>query len=154
MFTLRKIKAQDHPILRQLAEKCPPLDIHTQYTYWVNAMYYGECCFLLLSDDEPIGYIMSLDTPDAVFIWQIGIIEEYRGRKLSKKLIQACADYAEKVGKNLQVTIAEDNKASYGAFNSFCKKTGMKFEKIDEINVIDLNDESFHEDEIRYMIYR
>ena len=152
MITIRNITEKDHAILHSLALKCPPLDVHTQYTYWVNATYFGKSSFLMLDDDNPVGYIMAIDTPELIFIWQIGILPEYRHKGLSRKLIDSCVKYADSIGKPMQVTIAEDNKSSYAAFSSYCSQEGKTFNKIDEIRVTDLDDSSFNEVEIRYEI--
>ena len=72
--------------------------------------------------------------------------------KLSKLLIDSCVKYSNKVGKSIQVTIADENKASYNAFYSYFKNKGKEFKKIDQIKVTDLNDESFLEEENRYEV--
>lgn len=152
MYTLRNINESDHAIMRSLAKKCPPLDLHTQYTYWVNAAYFPDCSFILESDGEPVGYIMTVENSRILFIWQIGILPEHRGKGLSGQLISACLDYAASCGKKIQVTIAEDNIASYRSFLSACEKKGYKPEKVDTVRVTDNDDPGFEECEIRYEI--
>ncbi|MBR1702337.1 MAG: GNAT family N-acetyltransferase [Lachnospiraceae bacterium] len=152
MYTIRNVKESDHAILRDLAKKCPPLDVHTPYTYWVNAKYFGECSFIVESDGEPIGYIMAVDTPSVVFVWQIGILAEHHRKGLSQKLIAACVEYAVKVGKNMEVTISPDNVASYAAFAHFCQKREMPIKLLEEICVTDIEEQEFREVENRYYI--
>lgn len=139
-------------IMRWLAQQCFPLDVHTPYTYWVNASYYSQCCFLLEDDEKPIGYIMAIDAPMVVFIWQIGILKEYRKKGLSYALISSCMDYAVSVEKNIELTIAYDNDSSYAAFKTACQKRNLSMEKLEQIEVLDMADHSFKETEIKYLI--
>ncbi len=150
MYTIRTALESDAPLLRRLAKNCPPLDLHTQYTYWVIAAYFGRGCFILEADGEPAGYLTTVDAPSTVFVWQIGILEPHRGKGLSRMLIRAAADYAKTVSKDLEVTIAADNAASYAAFRSFCDACGTPLERVGVAEVTDLDDPDFRETEIRY----
>lgn len=152
MYTIRNVKESDHAILRDLAKKCPPLDVHTPYTYWVNAKYFGECSFIVEWDGKPVGYIMAVDTPSVVFVWQIGILAKHQRKGLSQKLIAACVEYAVKVRKNMEVTIASDNVASYAAFSSYCQNNDISFGLMENICVSDVEDKEFREIENRYVM--
>ena len=152
MYNLRSVKEKDASTLRFLAVHCAPLDVHTPYTYWVAANYYGEGCFILEDDENPIGFIMAVETASSLFVWQIGILLEYRGKGLSKKLIEAVFDYATQRQKNMEVTIAEDNIASYSAFSRFCNHKNIRIDKVRLVEVRDLENLSFKENEIMYSI--
>ena len=151
-ITIRNVEKTDNALLRHLAKQCPALDLHTQYTYWVNTYYFNKSSFILEDDGKPIGYIMTLNTPDVIFIWQIGIIKEYRGKGLSYKLISAVMEYAKSINKPIEVTIASNNKNSFNAFKSAALKQNLKMIKSDVINIIDLDDDTFSENEIKYII--
>lgn len=151
-ITIRNVEKTDNALLRHLAKQCPALDLHTQYTYWVNTYYFNKSSFILEDDGKPIGYIMTLNTPDVIFIWQIGIIKEYRGKGLSYKLISAVMEYAKSINKPIEVTIASSNKSSFNAFKSAALKQNLKMIKSDVINIIDLDDDTFSENEIKYII--
>src|SRR5690606_20196666 len=43
---IRPTGPDDATLLRSLARRCPPLDLHTPYTYWVQATYFGDTCFV------------------------------------------------------------------------------------------------------------
>ena len=152
MYTLRNITEADAPVLRYLAKRCYPLDVHTQYIYWVVAKYYGEGGFILEKDGEPVGYLMTVDARKALFVWQIGILPAHRGKGLSQMLIHETAEYAKSMGKNLEVTIAEENLASFSAFQRYCERHGMLMEKAELVEVRDLDDPDFQEKEVRYIL--
>lgn len=153
MYSIRNIEEKDAPLLRYLAKRCQPLDVHTHYTYWVVSNYFGSGGFILEADNAPAGYIMTVDTPSAVFVWQIGLLEAHRGKGLSQQLIAAAASYAKSVAKNMEVTISADNKASYSAFSQFCKKNQIRFERIGNVDIPDMDDPSFCEAEIAYRLH-
>ena len=151
-ITIRNVEKTDNALLRHLAKQCPALDLHTQYTYWVNTYYFNKSSFILEDDGKPIGYIMALNTPDVIFIWQIGIIKEYRGKGLSYKLISAVMEYAKSINKPIEVTIASNNKSSFNAFKSAALKQNLKMIKSDVVNIIDLDDDTFFFFFIKYII--
>ena len=152
MCNLRSVKEKDASTLRFLAMHCEPLDVHTPYTYWVVAKHYGDGSFILVDNENPIGFIMTVETDSSLFVWQIGILHEYRGRGLSQRLIEAVFNYAVQKQKNMEVTIAEDNLASYSAFLHFCNHKNIGFDKLRLVEIRDLEDISFKEDEIMYRI--
>lgn len=152
MCILSSVKEKDASTLRFLAMHCEPLDVHTPYTYWVVAKHYGDGSFILVDNEKPIGFITTVETDSLLFVWQIGILHEYRGRGLSQRLIEAVFNYAVQKQKNMEVTIAEDNLASYSAFLHFCNYKNIGFDKVRKVEIRDLEDISFKEDEIMYRI--
>lgn len=149
---LRNVTEDDAPVLRLLASKCPPLDVHTHYTYWIICKFFDKCSFLLADGDNEIGYITAVETDDCVFIWQIGVLEPYRSKGLSRKLIGAVVEYARQKDKDMQVSIEEKNIASYSAFKNFSEKNNLVFEKTGSLRITDLLDKAFCEEEIIYDI--
>ena len=148
-YIIQNVSETDHCILRHLASECGSLDVHTHYTYWVMCKYFGSNSFILYEGMEPIGYIMALETADTVFIWQVGILPEYRHLKLSHELYDAVFKVAKNKGKDVELSIAPDNRASYGAFESYCNGCDISFEKIGSATVKDING-TLIEDEVLY----
>lgn len=130
-IVLRKVMPDDFSLLHELASKCEPLDIHTPYTYWVITHYYADFCFILEDDDKPVGFITALLNDKCGFIWQIGILQDYRGKKLSSKLIDSVFRRFIKEDVHLiQVTIAPDNESSYHAFSRYCNAKEYSFQRL------------------------
>ncbi len=152
MISIRNITSDDVATLVGLAHQCPPLEIHTQYTYWVCANYYSRSSFILEDNKTPIGYVLVVDSPKAVFLWQIGIIPQYRKKGLSRVLLSACADYAKSEGKCIETTIAEENIDSLSAVSRFCKNNCFNLESCGEAIVLDSTGEVF-EREKRFRIH-
>lgn len=151
-ITIRSACGSDSPLLRSLAAACGTLDVHTPYTYWVACRYHGSSIFILEDAGEPVGYVMALDNPDCVFLWQIGILAPYRGKGLSQLLYAHVMDYAAAARKPLQVTIAPENKASLGALESCCRSRGLSIQVKDTLRLTDRIDPDFRETEIIYCV--
>lgn len=149
---VRKAEEKDAELLKQLASKCPPLDIHTPYTYWVLCRFFNNSCFVIFDESEPIGFISSLDISEGVFVWQIGILENYRSKGYAAILINKVYEYATSKKADMIVTIDEANKRSYSAFKSFAKKNNLKFVAIDKLEIKDFENPDFFESEIIYKI--
>ena len=98
---LKKVDENDFSIMKHLALKCPPLDVHTSYTYWVVSKLFGEYCFLAKDGEKPIGYIMCVRNDSVLLIWQIGILKEYRTKGISRLLIEGVFD--NRKDKNIDV---------------------------------------------------
>lgn len=150
---IKNINETDSPLIKELARRCPPLDLHTSYTYWVVAKMFGKYSFIVLEDDEPIGYIMCVKNQTCLLIWQIGILEEYRQKNISQILI-------DKVFSTLEtdefvpviVSIAAENKNSYFAFLKYCEYNGYIMKEKSNVCLKDIYDPSFYENEILYEI--
>lgn len=150
MIEYRNIQPEDAVLLRHLAESCPPLDVHTHYTYWVVANYFGMCGFIAEDNGMPIGYIMAVETKNCVFVWQIGIIESYRGKDISRDLIKRVHEVAKTKELPLEVSIADENIPSRSAFSNYCKHNKCQMERI---GMVELSDDSFDEKEVFYKIF-
>lgn len=152
MITIRKAQSSDAELLHHLARLCPPLDLHTNYTYWVAAAYFGSGSYILEDEGESVGYIMTVSNDKTLFVWQIGILERYRGQGLSRLLIDRVLDDAAALGKVVEVTISPQNTASRAAFAAASSARCLKMEPIDTLELRDLDDPCFFETEVRYRI--
>ena len=123
---IKNIGSGDASFLQSMATTNPPLDVHTQYTYWVLCTLFAEGCFILFADEKPIGYITSIWNDKTFLIWQIAVLKEERGKGYSQLLINAVFDVAKSKGLNISVTISKDNEASYRAFNRYCVDHGIR----------------------------
>lgn len=150
---LCSIGTEDGPVVRKLAADCTTLDLHTPYTYWVICNFFGGVGSLLKEDGKPVGYIMNLISGEKFFIWQIGVLGEYRRRGLATRLIDASVSHARRKGaREILVTIAAENQASYRTFQNYCQSKGLPFEKAGDAEIKDLVDKDFRECETVYRI--
>lgn len=149
-FKFRHPDENDAPLIQELARKCPPLDVHTAYTYWVICKFFSESCIIAEDDGVPFAYITAIETDDTVFIWQICISEKYRGMKISALLIDFVVKYAEAKNKLVSVSIDRKNTASNSAFLSYCSKNSYTLKRVGSLSLKDMADVLFVENEEIY----
>jgi len=152
-YIVRPLVRGECEILHSLARQCPPLDVHTPYTYWVVSEFFSDGCFILESDGTPVGYIMSLLRDRLLFLWQIGVAPDHQGKGCSALLYAALGEYAKSSGATeLTTTITDSNAASRAAMESFCRRRGFQPQAVGTVSISDDADPAFHEVETRYRI--
>lgn len=149
-IAIRPVSETDAVLLHRLAVLCPPLDVHTHYTYWVLCHLSGNGCFVAEDDGVPVGFTTSLRDGDSIFLWQIGILPSHRGTGLSSRLIGAVVEHAGAQGvAELQFSIDPSNVASRAAFAAFAEGTQSSLTRIGSV---DLHDDDLDEVEDLYRI--
>ena len=152
-YRVRNVLESDNALLRKLAHDCPPLDLHTQYTYWVQSKFFADTCFILMHEEEPVGFITAIYNETNIFIWQIGILSAHQGNGLSAMLIDNVFKAAlQKRFCSLSLSIAEDNIPSYKSFESYCNNNGFDLNRVEVLEIKDELDPDFLEAEILYTV--
>jgi len=153
-YNVRPLASGESSLIRKLAALCPPLDLHTPYTYWVITEYFGDSCFILECDVEPVGFITAVGRGEDLLLWQVGILPEHRGQGHSLLLYDAVSAWARENGvRKVQVTIADDNQASRSSMESFCRSHHVESVAVGLAEISDLIDPLFSEVETRYEIH-
>ncbi len=145
---IRNLKTTDVDKLRQLVDRCKPLRLHPPYTYWMLGQYFGDTCFIGEENGRYVGYVTGMHSslnPEVMFLWQVGIDPDYRGRKYFKIFIDKLIEMARsKSCKFLQFSISPDKKTSFAAFTSVAKQLELPME---EIAICEYHDTIWNEDE-------
>jgi|CXWJ01.1.fsa_nt_gi L-2,4-diaminobutyric acid acetyltransferase len=143
---LRSASEADAALLRDLARACPPLDLHTPYTYWVNARYFGDLAVIAEEGGLPIGFAMAVLRGQTLLLWQIGILPPARGRGISGTLIDQVERHAHQHGvTTIEVSIAPENAASNAAVRSWARRRSLEVEHIGDVKLTDDTDPGFME---------
>ena len=151
--SIRPVTGSDAELLRALAAACPPLDVHTPYTYWVLTRMFPGSCFIAFSGDTPVGFVTSVVADGKAFLWQVGVLPAARGRGLSAALINAVSDHARTSGITaVETTVAPGNAASLAAFRSYAAGNGLVFDQVGSMVVRDVTDLSFVEAETIFVL--
>jgi L-2,4-diaminobutyric acid acetyltransferase len=150
MNTLRSVKDSDAAVLLGLARRCPPLDVHTPYTYWTICRYFGDTSFVV--EDEAgvaVGFVTSLVSGETLFLWQIGVLEPWRGAGVSEQLLEAIKDAVIARGlARVETTITPSNGPSNGVFRRYAARLGVEIQMIENVVVPE------HEDEEPEVLFR
>ncbi len=74
----------------KLVSRCKPLDINSEYLYLLQTTYFKDTCSLALLEKKAIGFISGYLVPNktnTLFIWQVAVDKQARGKGLAKKLL-------------------------------------------------------------------
>lgn len=139
-MTVRNVTRDDVDTLKSLSKQCVPLGQHTSFTYWMLCQYFSNLCYILEDEDRnPIGFVSAIRSSSvegAVYLWQIGIVEQHRGKGLSKILIDAIVGSIHD-DEYIQFSIDDTNKESLGAFSSYAKANGLSMDAVDQVDFTD-----------------
>ncbi len=139
--TLRPCISSDVEAVVRFVESCPPLDLHSSFTYWVILEYWGEMCFVASDNERMVGYVSAIGSGRdnrTFYIWQIGVSSDFRSVGLAQRLISAVVDAARRRGyREMQVSIAPDNDLSLRAFQRFALSLGNPLKRCGEVSLED-----------------
>lgn len=123
LIILRAPTVADGADLWRLAEGTGVLDTNTPYAYLLWARDFADSSVIAEVEAEPAGFIsgyMKPSDPQTLFIWQVAVDSNFRGRGLAKKML---FELVERTGaKRLETTITADNEASIALFTALARQ--------------------------------
>jgi len=126
----------DGPALWALVGACGTLSRNSDYFYVLMADLYGDTCAVAERDGRALGLVVGLrppERPEALFVWQIGVHPDARGRRLGVHMLDAIlARPANRTVTELRTTIAPGNAASGAMFRAFAAQHGASMEAVDD----------------------
>ncbi|WP_101758396.1 diaminobutyrate acetyltransferase [Oceanicoccus sp. KOV_DT_Chl] len=112
--------AEDGPSLHHLIQQCPPLDTNSRYCNLLQCTYFARTSAIAELDGDVVGAVSGFIPPDrldTLFIWQVAVHEQARGRRLAQQLITHILGRASSQGvRFIETTITADNGASWAMF--------------------------------------
>ena len=133
-MTLRPLDLSDAVEIQRAVLDCPPLTLHTPYTYWVILTAGSGLCFGSWDDGQLAGFLLVVPSrDDSAFAWQIGVRPQFRRRGVSQTLLASAWQAARKAGfQSMDVTITASNSESFDAFASFADAHGLNLREAGE----------------------
>lgn len=130
-ITLRMPTGQDGPAIHALIGNCPPLDTNSLYCNLVQCDHFADTCVVAELDGKVVGWVSGHIVPneDAVFVWQVAVGADARGRGLGFRMLRdlldrdVCAEVTA-----LKTTITADNAASWALFTRFADRVGAELD--------------------------
>lgn len=117
---IRNVVPGDEIALLDLAQRCPPLDVHTAYTYWVLCNAFQEWSQVAEEGRHIVGMLTSVFNGSDLLIWQIGVDADWRGNGVASAMLEALREKSTSRGVyEARVTIDTRNEASIRAFSRF-----------------------------------
>jgi diaminobutyrate acetyltransferase len=137
----RSCTGDDTDLVVGLIASCPPLTVHTPYTYWATLTYFGDLCLLASDGGGPAAFLSALRgtrSADVAFVWQIAVRSDLRRRGIARAMLVELAAGAQKLGvEALQFSVEATNSASICTFQSFARLVGSSIERIGQVAVDD-----------------
>nr|WP_267137129.1 diaminobutyrate acetyltransferase [Anianabacter salinae] len=130
-ITFREPTHEDGAAIHELIASCPPLDTNSLYCNLVQCDHFAETCVVAELEGKIVGWISGHLVPneDAVFVWQVAVGEDARGRGLGYRMLRnllqrdACKDVTA-----MKTTITADNAASWALFTRFADRVGAELD--------------------------
>src|SRR5690625_2257600 len=112
----------------RLARDGGELDLNSSYAYLVLAADFATTCRVAVSAGEVVGFLLGYQPPQrpgSVFVWQVAVRADQRGRRLAARMLDDLVDALPGV-HTLEATVTEDNTASRRLFASFARGRGAE----------------------------
>lgn len=120
--------AEDGLPVHNLIAACPPLDTNSCYANLLQCTHFSETCVCAELNGELVGWVSAYLQPqarDCLFVWQIAVGEQARGRGLGVQLLNellsrpACQHI-----RRIETTITAENSASWALFEKLAEAHG------------------------------
>ena len=118
-----------HDLVRRSA-----LDENSPYAYLLAATHFSDTS--VVAEDETgrvVGFVVAYrppETPEALFVWQVGVDESARRRGLGRRLLDAATERpGARDARFLTATVTPANDASMRLFRSFAEAREAPFER-------------------------
>jgi L-2,4-diaminobutyric acid acetyltransferase len=122
---LRAPRAKDGAGIWQLVKDTGVLDLNSPYAYLLLGEHFADTCVVAEHDGGIVGLVSAYippQTPDSMFVWQVGVAESMRKKGLALKMLmtllqrESCRNITA-----IQTTITPANKPSQALFRAFAQ---------------------------------
>ena len=127
---LRTPTASDGAALWQLVKATGELEPNTAYCYLLLATDFADTCLVAEAAGQIVGAVIGYRPPrepDAAFVWQVGVLPDYRGLGLGLRMLTAWRDLpANRNCRWVTATVADANPASQSLFQRLAHSAGVE----------------------------
>lgn len=123
--------AADGQRMWEIARDSGVLDLNSSYAYVLWGAEFADSSVVVESEGRVVGFVTGFlrqSEPDTIFVWQVGVDADQRGKGLAARMLHAIMDRLTDRGVvRLRTTISPDNEASQRTFGSVARDRGMTF---------------------------
>ena len=105
------------------------LDENSPYAYLLVATDFSQTSLVAEDDGGMLGAVAAYRPPirpQAVFVWQVGVLERGRGQGLASRMLHHLVELpANRDATELTATVTPDNEASLRLFRGFARDLGV-----------------------------
>ncbi|WKG07009.1 diaminobutyrate acetyltransferase [Nocardia sp. PE-7] len=151
---LRHPRLGDGAQLWRIARDSQVLDVNSSYAYLLWCRDFSATSLVAEVDGQPVGFVIGYvrpEAPDTLFVWQIAVDAQCRGRGLAAAILHGLLDSVAAAGiTTLETTISPGNTASHALFSAVARERGADLRTEDLFEENDFPDS--HEAELLYVI--
>ncbi|MGV9680310.1 diaminobutyrate acetyltransferase [Nocardia sp. NPDC003482] len=127
---IRTPRLGDGARMWQIAVDSQVLDANSSYAYLLWCRDFRGTSVVAEIDGRIAGFITGYlrpQAPDVLFIWQVAVDHDFRGRGLSVTMLEHLVDSVAAQGiSTLETTVSPDNEASLAMFASLARRRGAR----------------------------
>ncbi|MUV37793.1 Diaminobutyrate acetyltransferase [Lentibacillus sp. JNUCC-1] len=155
METFREPTLDDGAGVWTLIKETGVLDLNSSYSYLMWCSVFSDTSVVVEADGQIVGFISGFikpASPDKLFIWQVAVDGEQRGKGLASKMLHHILerDICENV-RYVEATVSPSNTPSRKLFNGLARSLDTNIEVSDCFTAEDFPEEG-HEDELMHLI--
>lgn len=122
-------RLEDGRQLWRIARDSKTLDLNSPYSYVLWCRDFAATSVVARAGDEVRGFVTGFDRPEdpgTLFVWQVAVDEEWRGRALAGRMLAHLADRGHRF---VEATVTPDNIASDRLFTAFARDRGAELRR-------------------------
>jgi L-2,4-diaminobutyric acid acetyltransferase len=130
---LRPPTPDDAPELWRLARDSGGLDLNSPYAYVLAGHHFAGTSIVAETAEGLAGFVYAYPPPSepgTVFVWQVTVAADHRGRGLARQMLHAVIARARRLGSTrLTATVTPSNDASRRLFTAVAHDVGATYDE-------------------------
>lgn len=125
---LRQPNIDDGAEIWRVVKESGTLDLNSAYLYLLLCKDFADTCVVAERDGRICGFVTGYRPPgrdDVIFLWQVGVDADARGRGLAKRMLASFLKGAPGA-RYLETTISPSNAASQALFRGVARDLGTE----------------------------
>ncbi len=119
-----RLEYGDGSAMWRVARESGVLEENAEYTYHMFSHFFGETSTVADLDGVAVGFVAGFRPPyrqDSLFVWQIAVAEEARGRGLAAAMLHGLIQRLSPRIHYLEATVTPDNEPSMRTFRKIAR---------------------------------
>lgn len=137
-----------------LVKNTKVLDLNSEYLYLLQTTHFKNTCSMFIFEKKVAGFVSAYripDFPNKLFIWQVAVDAEFRGKGIAQKLILEILKREE--NKDIEYINTTVSPSNYASIKVFDKLTSTLQTQITSKSFLEKEDfTNQHEEEVLYEI--
>lgn len=137
-MVLREPRLDDGPRIRQLIDRCRPLDPNSTYAYLLLSHHFAGTCVVAERAGRLLGFVSGYvepRQPDTLFVWQVAVDPAARGQGAALSMLRELMRRDELCERIMfvEATVTPDNDPSRRLFGKLARALGAPYSESDFI---------------------